>query len=71
MALRRATAGMLRNAFIFRVDPLHLERLGSVSVLGDHERNFAWGGSTAIRREIFERMGILNAWQGPSATITP
>jgi cellulose synthase/poly-beta-1,6-N-acetylglucosamine synthase-like glycosyltransferase len=36
----------------------------SVGVLGDHDRNFAWGGSTAIYRETFERLNILQAWQG-------
>jgi len=35
-----------------------------VSMLGNHERNFAWGGSTAIRRETFERIGVLDAWRG-------
>ena len=36
----------------------------SVSILGDHNRNFAWGGSLAIRRETFERIGVLQAWHG-------
>src|SRR5438105_1821751 len=36
----------------------------SVGVLGDHHRNFAWGGSTAIYRETFERLNILHAWHG-------
>jgi ceramide glucosyltransferase len=36
----------------------------SISILGDHNRNFAWGGSTAIRRETFERLRILEAWRG-------
>src|SRR5262249_31198745 len=36
----------------------------SASVLGDHDRNFAWGGSTAIRRETFERLNILEEWRG-------
>ena len=36
----------------------------SVSILGDHDRNFAWGGSTAIHRETFERLKILDAWRG-------
>jgi cellulose synthase/poly-beta-1,6-N-acetylglucosamine synthase-like glycosyltransferase len=36
----------------------------SVGVLGDHDRNFAWGGSTAIHRETFERLKILDAWRG-------
>lgn len=36
----------------------------SVSVLGDHGRNFAWGGSTAIFRETFHALKILDAWSG-------
>jgi len=36
----------------------------SASVLGDHDRNFAWGGSTAIRRETFEQLRILDEWRG-------
>jgi len=36
----------------------------SLGVLGDHTRNFAWGGSTAIRRETFDRIDVLAAWQG-------
>src|SRR5262249_8956263 len=36
----------------------------SVSILGDHDRNFAWGGSTALYRETFERLKILDAWRG-------
>jgi ceramide glucosyltransferase len=35
-----------------------------VTALGDHARNFAWGGSMAVRREIFERMEVRKAWQG-------
>ena len=35
-----------------------------VGMLGDHHRNFAWGGSMALRRETFERIGVLNAWRG-------
>jgi cellulose synthase/poly-beta-1,6-N-acetylglucosamine synthase-like glycosyltransferase len=31
---------------------------------GDHNRNFAWGGSTAIRRDTFDRIGIRAAWDG-------
>src|SRR5262245_28880290 len=26
----------------------------SLGILGDHDRNFAWGGSTAIRRDTFD-----------------
>jgi cellulose synthase/poly-beta-1,6-N-acetylglucosamine synthase-like glycosyltransferase len=36
----------------------------SVSILGDHGRNFAWGGSTALYRETFFRLKILEAWRG-------
>jgi ceramide glucosyltransferase len=36
----------------------------SVSILGSHDRNFAWGGSTAIHRETFHRLKILDAWRG-------
>jgi cellulose synthase/poly-beta-1,6-N-acetylglucosamine synthase-like glycosyltransferase len=36
----------------------------SAGVLGDHNRNFAWGGSTAIYRETFNRLKILEAWRG-------
>src|SRR5262245_48099104 len=36
----------------------------SLGILGDHDRNFAWGGSTAIRRETFETLRILDSWSG-------
>jgi ceramide glucosyltransferase len=37
---------------------------GSVATtLGDHRRNFAWGGSTAILRETFDRIGVRDRWQ--------
>jgi len=36
----------------------------SVGILGNHDRNFVWGGSTAIRRETFDRLDILKSWQG-------
>jgi ceramide glucosyltransferase len=32
--------------------------------LGEHSRNFCWGGGTAIRREMFERAQVLEAWEG-------
>jgi ceramide glucosyltransferase len=35
-----------------------------VGMLGDHSRNFAWGGSMALRRETFDRLSIREAWQG-------
>jgi len=38
---------------------------GSVATtLGDHGRNFAWGGSTGILRETFDRIGVKELWAG-------
>ncbi len=35
------------------------------SALGErHDKNFCWGGSTAIRRETFERLNIRERWRG-------
>ena len=31
---------------------------------GDTRRNFCWGGSTAIRRSLFDRLGIRERWRG-------
>jgi cellulose synthase/poly-beta-1,6-N-acetylglucosamine synthase-like glycosyltransferase len=35
----------------------------SVTLLGSHGRNFAWGGSMALRRDVFERIGVRRAWE--------
>ena len=34
-----------------------------VTMLGGHQKNFCWGGGTAIRRALFEQMGMLDVWQ--------
>lgn len=34
-----------------------------VTMLGPHSKNFCWGGGTAIRRTIFEQIGMLETWQ--------
>jgi len=34
-----------------------------LALLGNHDRNFAWGGGMAIRRDVFERIGVVEAWQ--------
>ena len=34
------------------------------SVLGDHNRNFCWGGGTAVRRETFARLNVDQYWRG-------
>jgi ceramide glucosyltransferase len=35
-----------------------------VTLLGGHDRNFCWGGGTAIRRSVFEQVNVLEEWQG-------
>ncbi len=35
-----------------------------LTVLGEHDHNFAWGGAMAIRREVFQRIGVAEAWKG-------
>jgi len=34
-----------------------------VTMLGSHQKNFCWGGGTAIRRAIFEQIGMPDVWQ--------
>ncbi len=34
-----------------------------VTMLGGHTRNFCWGGGTAIRRSIFDSIGMMDVWQ--------
>jgi cellulose synthase/poly-beta-1,6-N-acetylglucosamine synthase-like glycosyltransferase len=38
--------------------------LSVLALLGDHDRNFAWGGSMALRRDVFERARVREAWRG-------
>ena len=33
------------------------------SLLGPHRWNSAWGGAMAIRRDVFDRVGVRQAWQ--------
>jgi len=34
-----------------------------VTMLGGGAKNFCWGGGTAIRRTLFDQMGMLEVWQ--------
>jgi hypothetical protein len=36
----------------------------AATYLGEHHRNFCWGGGTAIRRERFEQSNALEFWNG-------
>ncbi len=35
-----------------------------VTALGEHRRNFCWGGGTAIRRKVFDEVHALEFWRG-------
>jgi ceramide glucosyltransferase len=34
-----------------------------VTMLSEKGKNFCWGGGTAIRRSVFERIGVLDEWR--------
>jgi cellulose synthase/poly-beta-1,6-N-acetylglucosamine synthase-like glycosyltransferase len=53
-AERGGVASLLRSAWNASV----------VTTLGNHNKNFAWGGSMAIRREVFDQIGVRKAWEG-------
>lgn len=36
----------------------------AATYLGEHARNFCWGGGTAIRRERFEQCNVMEYWSG-------
>ena len=38
--------------------------LSVLALLGDHDRNFAWGGSMAIRSDVFDQVNVQAAWRG-------
>ncbi len=38
--------------------------LSVLALLGDHDGNFAWGGSMAMRRDVFTEAGVREAWRG-------
>jgi cellulose synthase/poly-beta-1,6-N-acetylglucosamine synthase-like glycosyltransferase len=37
---------------------------GVLTILGDHDHNFAWGGSMAIRTDVFHAAEVPKAWRG-------
>ncbi len=37
------------------------------TMLGEHSRNFCWGGGTAIRCDVFEQAQILDAWRNSAS----
>jgi len=36
----------------------------AATYLGEHRRNFCWGGGTAIKRQRFDELRILDSWRG-------
>ncbi|NNE99125.1 MAG: glycosyltransferase family 2 protein [Pyrinomonadaceae bacterium] len=48
--------------------PTHLRSVWNASIAsslgGDQKRNFCWGGSTAIRRSVFEDLEVRKRWKG-------
>ena len=39
----------------------------AATYLGEGKRNFCWGGGTAIKRQRFDELGILNSWRGAAS----
>ena len=39
----------------------------TATYLGDHQRNFCWGGGMAIRRQRFEQLRVLDFWKGAAS----
>ncbi|HEV3218914.1 MAG TPA: glycosyltransferase family 2 protein [Candidatus Acidoferrales bacterium] len=37
---------------------------GIATMQGAHNHNFCWGGATAIRRDVFEQVGVRTHWSG-------
>lgn len=48
----RGMASQLRSAW----------NAATVTLLADERSNFCWGGGTAIRRDVFDRCGVRDAW---------
>jgi cellulose synthase/poly-beta-1,6-N-acetylglucosamine synthase-like glycosyltransferase len=39
----------------------------AATYLGEHNRNFCWGGGTAIKRQRFDALRIKDAWRGAAS----
>ena len=39
----------------------------AATYLGERKRNFCWGGGTAIKRQRFDELRILNSWKGAAS----
>ncbi len=69
--LERAEVGVASSYRFYLPEPASFATLlrsawnaAVLTVLGDHDHNFAWGGAMAIRRDVFQRIGVAEAWEG-------
>ena len=69
--LERAEVGVASSYRFYLPEPASFATLlrsawnaAVLTVLGDHDHNFAWGGAMAIRRDVFQRIGVAEAWRG-------
>ncbi len=69
--LARSGVGVASSYRFYLPEPASLATLlrstwnaAVLTVLGDHDHNFAWGGAMAIRRDVFQRIGVAEAWKG-------
>jgi cellulose synthase/poly-beta-1,6-N-acetylglucosamine synthase-like glycosyltransferase len=69
--LERSDVGVASSYRFYLPEPATLSTLlrsawnaSVLTVLGEHDRNFAWGGAMAIRRDVFQRIGVPAAWSG-------
>ncbi len=69
--LARAEVGVASSYRFYIPEPANFATLlrsawnaAVLTVLGDHDHNFAWGGAMAIRRDVFQRIGVAAAWEG-------
>jgi ceramide glucosyltransferase len=70
-ALERPAVGVATSYRFYRPVPASFAtllrsvwNLSVLGLLGDHGRNFAWGGSMAMRRSIFIKARVREAWKG-------
>lgn len=69
--LERAEVGVASSYRFYLPEPASFATLlrsvwnaAVLTVLGDHDYNFAWGGAMAIRQEVFQRIGVAESWKG-------
>jgi cellulose synthase/poly-beta-1,6-N-acetylglucosamine synthase-like glycosyltransferase len=69
--LERAEVGVASSYRFYLPEPASFATLlrsvwnaAILTVLGDHDHNFAWGGAMAIRADTFERIDVAEAWRG-------